>query len=323
MSWFRALSFGLKGYCDFTRPAFLKAKKSFKPLQEDLSGKVVIITGGNSGIGYEAAIILAKMGAEVHIACRSPDRGQKALEEIISKSQSSQENVKLHILDVSKSDTVHTFVSDFTKQLNGKKLYALVNNAGCMVERAENAFGYEINFATNTLGMYILTKGFIEEKALGDGSRVVTVTSGGMLSQPLELDDMQWKKAGFDATKAYAKHKRQQVVITDVWAKKYPSIQFLTTHPGWADTPALRGAMPDFHEKMKDKLRTAEEGADCIVHGVASKTADLGQNGSFYTDRKPASKHLTLAFTQESSADAKRLEELLDEMYEKTKTPNT
>ena len=154
------------------------------------------------------------MGAEVHIACRSPARGQKALEEIISKSQSSQENVKLHILDVSKSDNVHTFVSEFTKQLNGKKLYALVNNAGCMVERAENAFGYEINFATNTLGMYILTKGFIEEKALGDGSRVVTVTSGGMLSQPLELDDMQWKKAGFDATKAYAKHKRQQVVIT-------------------------------------------------------------------------------------------------------------
>ena len=154
------------------------------------------------------------MGAEVHLACRSPDRGQKALDEIISKAQVTEKNVKLHILDVSKSDTVHTFVSDFTKQLNGKKIYALVNNAGCMVERAENAFGYEINFATNTLGMYILTKGFMEEQALGDGSRVVTVTSGGMLSHPLELDDMQWKKAGFDATKAYAKHKRQQVVIT-------------------------------------------------------------------------------------------------------------
>ncbi|CBY14875.1 unnamed protein product [Oikopleura dioica] len=159
MSWFRALSFGLKGYCDFTRPAFLKAKKSFKPLQDDLSGKIVIITGGNSGIGYEAAIILAKMGAEVHIACRSPERGQKALDDIISKAQVAQENVKLHILDVSKSDTVHTFVSDFAKQLNGKKIYALVNNAGCMIERAENAFGYEINFATNTLGIRAINRG--------------------------------------------------------------------------------------------------------------------------------------------------------------------
>ena len=154
------------------------------------------------------------MGAEVHIACRSPERGQKALDDIISQAQVSADNVKLHILDVSKSDTVHTFVTDFTEQLGGRKLYALVNNAGCMVDRAENAFGYEINFATNTLGMYILTKGFIEAEALVEGSRVVTVTSGGMLSQALELEDMQWKKSGFDATKAYAKHKRQQVVIT-------------------------------------------------------------------------------------------------------------
>ena len=80
MSWFRALSFGIKGYCDFTRPAFIKAQKTFKPLQDDLTGKVVVITGGNSGIGFEAAIKLAKVRERISIprftsvldGCRSP-----------------------------------------------------------------------------------------------------------------------------------------------------------------------------------------------------------------------------------------------------------
>ena len=76
------------------------------------------------------------------------------------------------ILDVSKSDTVHTFVSDFAKQLNGKKIYALVNNAGCMIERAENAFGYEINFATNTLGIRTINRGWYFRERLKKRSQL-------------------------------------------------------------------------------------------------------------------------------------------------------
>ena len=89
--------------------------------------------------------------------------------------------------------------------------------------------------------------------------------SGGMLTQKLDLSDMQMEKGTFDGTMSYASQKRQQVCVTEEWAKLNPDIHFSTTHPGWADTPAVRSSMPDFYEKMKDKLRTSEQGADCIT----------------------------------------------------------
>ena len=92
-----------------------------------------------------------------------------------------------------------------------------------------------------------------------------TYFSGGMLTQKLDLSDMQMEKGTFDGTMSYASQKRQQVCVTEEWAKLYPDIHFSTTHPGWADTPAVRSSMPDFYEKMKDKLRTSEQGADCIT----------------------------------------------------------
>ena len=85
--------------------------------------------------------------------------------------------------------------------------------------------------------------------------RVITVSSGGMLTNKLDADDLQCEKKSFDGTMVYAQNKRQQIVMTEKWAKKYEKIQFTTMHPGWADTPAVRSAMPSFYEKMKDKLR--------------------------------------------------------------------
>ena len=85
------------------------------------------------------------------------------------------------------------------------------------------------------------------------------------MTQKLDLSDMQMEKGTFDGTMSYASQKRQQVCVTEEWAKLYPDIHFSTTHPGWADTPAVRSSMPDFYEKMKDKLRTSEQGADCIT----------------------------------------------------------
>ena len=90
---------------------------------------------------------------------------------------------------------------------------------------------------------------------LGSRPRVITVSSGGMLTNKLDANDLQFERKPFDGTMVYAQNKRQQIVMAEKWAMKYPEIQFSTMHPGWADTPAVRNSMPSFYEKMKDKLR--------------------------------------------------------------------
>lgn len=86
----------------------------------------------------------------------------------------------------------------------------------------------------------------------------------------------------FDGTTQYAKNKRQQLCIMEELAKIYKDKGlFVSMHPGWSDTPAVRTAMPDFYQKMKDKLKTAEEGADTIVWLGLCPFQTL-KNGEFY-----------------------------------------
>eukprot|EP01135_Chromosphaera_perkinsii_P010236 Nk52_evm1s2063 gene=Nk52_evmTU1s2063 len=146
-------------------------------------------------------------------------------------------------------------------------------------ERTANKQGIESNFATNTLGTYILTEELIDILAPGNKKeedeekdnqpRVVTVSSGGMLNQKLDSYDLNHEKMKkFDGTLVYAQNKRQQVVMTEHWAEKYgksKGIAFFSMHPGWADTESVRTAMPGFYERMKNQLRSTAEGADTIV----------------------------------------------------------
>ena len=86
---------------------------------------------------------------------------------------------------------------------------------------------------------------------------------------------------------------------------------------GWADTPAIRNSMPDFYEKMKNRLRTTEQGADTIVWLAASATARKAPSGGFYQDRTPVSKHLPLAWTKSSEKERKAFIEKLETLASK------
>ena len=94
-----------------------------------------------------------------------------------------------------------------------------------------------------------------------------------MLKQKLTLNDLNSERGNFNGTMAYAQNKRQQVVMTEQYAIQYPDIFWASMHPGWADTPTVRTSLPEFYEKMKDKLRTVEQGADTIVWLACSKNA--------------------------------------------------
>ena len=126
-----------------------------------------------------------------------------------------------------------------------------------MNTREETSDGIETNFATNSLGTYILTTQLIPTLRLhasqppvvdaattatsaAAAPRVITVSSGGMLTHKLDVTDLMTEKGNFDGTMVYAQQKRQQIVMTEKWAKEFPDIHFSVMHPGWADTPAVR-----------------------------------------------------------------------------------
>lgn len=318
MTFYRNLVWFAKGMREYTKNGYLAAEKSFDPkaLDVDISSRTFMITGANSGIGKDAAVCLAKKGATVHMVCRSETRGEEARKEITETS--GNDKVKLHILDMSQPRKVWEFVETFTS--SSEPLHVLINNAGCMVNTREvDEDGLEKNFATNTLGTYILTCGLIPLLLKQESPRVVTVSSGGMLVQKLDTKDLQFGKMNpFDGTMAYAQNKRQQVIMTEKWAEKQKEIFFSSMHPGWADTPAVQSSMPGFHRKMKDRLRTSEQGADTIVWlAIADMTKET--SGCFYQDRKAVPTHLPLAWSKASDEDKNNLMTKLEEIAAKFK----
>ncbi|XP_024141879.1 dehydrogenase/reductase SDR family member 12 [Oryzias melastigma] len=317
MSIYRNAVWFMKGLQEYTKSGYEAAAKHFVPsdLDVNLSGRSFMVTGANSGIGKAAAQEIAIRGGTVHLVCRNKGRAEAAKDEIVERSKN--ENVHVHIVDMSSAKQVWEFAQNFSQN---NKIHVLINNAGCMVNQRElTDEGLEKNFATNTLGTYILTTALIPSLKEVEDPRVITVSSGGMLTQKLNMDDLQFEKGTFDGTMAYAQNKRQQVTLTEKWAAQHKDIHFSSMHPGWADTPAVQSSMPSFHAKMQSKLRTEAMGADTVVWLAVSAAAIKQPSGLFFQDRKPVPTHLPLAWSRPSTQDEDKLLAALQEMALKFK----
>uniref|UniRef100_A0A674CFG2 Dehydrogenase/reductase (SDR family) member 12 n=1 Tax=Salmo trutta TaxID=8032 RepID=A0A674CFG2_SALTR len=313
MSFYRNAVWFVKGLQEYTKSGYEAAAKQFNTgdLDVNLSGRSFVITGANSGIGKATAHEIAKRGGIVHLVCRNKERAQEAKEEIVEHSKN--QNVHVHIVDMSSARQVWEFAESFSKS---NSIHVLINNAGCMVNQKElTEEGVEKNFATNTLGnltAHIVT--MIITPLLQ-----ITVSSGGMLVQKMKVDDLQSEKGMFDGTMAYAQNKRQQVILTERWASQHKEIHFSSMHPGWADTPAVQLSMPDFHAKMKNKLRTESMGADTVVWLAVSAVASKQPSGLFFQDRMAVPTHLPLASSRSSPADEEKLQAILEQLAHKFK----
>uniref|UniRef100_A0A8D0ALA7 Dehydrogenase/reductase 12-like a n=1 Tax=Sander lucioperca TaxID=283035 RepID=A0A8D0ALA7_SANLU len=307
---------------EFTRNAFLSASKRFveKDLEVSMAGRAFMITGANSGIGKATAMTIAKKGGTIHMVCRNKDKAEEARADIVKETGNKE--VYVHILDLSETKKVWEFAEAFKKKY--KALNVLINNAGSiMSQRDTNAEGLEKSFASNVLvmfcfccplGVYILTKSLIPLLEKSADPRVITVSSGGMLVQKLRTGNLQSERGRYDGTMVYAQHKRQQVVMTEQLAKTHTNIHFSVMHPGWVDTPAVANAMPDFHQSMKDSLRTPEQGADTVIWLAVSEAATTNPSGHFYQDRKMVSTHLPLAWTHSSALEEQKLMSVLEDL---------
>jgi NAD(P)-dependent dehydrogenase (short-subunit alcohol dehydrogenase family) len=250
----------------------------------DLQGKVMVVTGANSGIGYESALAFARKGATVVMACRSLEKGNEARAKILRESPSAL--VEVLALDLGDLASVRAFADAFTA--NYARLDVLLNNAGVMaVPRSGTVDGFETQFGTNHLGHFALTGMLLPVLLATPGSRVVTTSSGLYTRGRMRFDDLQRDKK-YSASGAYADSKLANVLFALELQRRLAAARAGTisvaTHPGYAATN-LQGHMESRVFRRLALLgnrlqaKTAEEGA---VFQIYASVAPEVTGGGFY-----------------------------------------
>jgi dehydrogenase/reductase SDR family member 12 len=289
----------------YSRVGYRLRRGAWSPADlQPMDGKVVLVTGASSGLGLAAAEGFARLGAAVRLLVRSEQRGERARAEIVTRSGNN--DVQVDLCDLSDLQAVRRFAERFSQEMS--RLDVLVNNAGAMVgERTLSVDGIELILATNVLGPFLLTNLLIPLLAESEPVRIVNVSSGGMYTQRVHLDDLQMGREEFDGPVAYARSKRAEVMLTETWAERLRGTGVVAhaMHPGWVDTPGLKSSLPRFYGATKWLLRTSQEGADTIVWlGAASEP--LRSSGGFWHDRRQRPTHL-VPWTKEAPEERERL----------------
>jgi len=272
--------------------------------ERPMHGKVAIVTGATSGLGLAAATRLATLGASVRLLGRDIGRTEAARQDVAAAS--GNRDVEIGVADLADLGQVRRY-ADQVRAYHGR-LDVLVNNAGALVRDHQlTADGLELTVQTHVVAPFLLTHALLPLLARTPGSRVVTVSSGGMYTETLDVDRLEMGPDDFDGVTAYARSKRAQVVLNQQWARRHATsgVTFQAMHPGWVDTPGVQTSLPDFYRVMGPWLRTPEQGADTMVW-LAAAREPLANNGDFWLDRhrRWTSK---LPWTRTSSTDAERL----------------
>ena len=218
----------------------------------DQVGRVAVVTGANSGIGFEAAKALAIKGATIVVASRRKDKGEEAVVSILQVAPDA--TVEQMQLDLANLNSVSEFVTAFTDRSD--RLDMLINNAGVMMprEREETADGFELQFGTNHLGHFALTVQLLPLLMGTEGSRVVNVSSFSQNFGKLDLNDLQWTERSYDRMGSYGASKIANMLFTLELQRRLreagASAITAAFHPGWTATnlqkasPILRWFSP-------------------------------------------------------------------------------
>ena len=224
--------FGLIGVTYVLRQLYLRKCKS----KVRLDGKIVIVTGANTGIGLCTVVDLAKRGAIIVMACRDMRKGEKALEK--AKAESSSKDILLMHLDLSSLDSVRNFAKEFLSKYS--KLNILINNAGVMAcPYMKTKDGFEMQIGTNHFGHFVLTNLLLKALANGAPARVVNVSSAAhWLFGKMDFEDINYEKRSYDKMAAYGESKLANVLFTKELHNKAKDhgITTYSLHPGYVLT---------------------------------------------------------------------------------------
>ena len=244
--------------------------------------KTVVVTGGNSGIGFETSAALASMGARVIVTARSAERGRAAVAAITSRL-GADARVQLVVFDLSDMASVRRGAAEILDQ--APRLDVLVNNAGLLLSnRTETVDGFETTFATNHLGPFLLTNLLLDRLRSSATSRIVTVSSSvhTRARKGVRFDDLQSARR-YRGSQVYAETKLENILFTQELARRLEGtgVTANALHPGAVRTGYgrdgdARGMIAVVLAVMRPFFLSPEEGsADVRLLGVLS-----GRRGS-------------------------------------------
>ncbi|KAF9547954.1 hypothetical protein EC957_007467 [Mortierella hygrophila] len=255
----------------------------------DLTGKVAIVTGANSGLGYATTVALAAHGARVFLACRSRERAQEAIDNATAEIKAKYPNaptpqlefLELDLNDMNKS---HLAAQEFLKK--GLPLHILVNNSGIMnCPFALSADGIETQFAVNHMGHFVFTIGLLDKIKESQPSRIVILSSIAHEMTPPSIGGIDFDTLN-DSTKIdnwdrYARSKLANVLFTKALARRLANekVWVNAAHPGAVNTNLNRSAKDSMGETLS-KLTD-------IATSVIAMTPEVGALTQLYLATSP------------------------------------
>ncbi|NUN10787.1 MAG: SDR family oxidoreductase [Ignavibacteriaceae bacterium] len=275
-----------------------------------MSKKTIIITGANSGIGYETALHFAKRGDIIAMVCRSKQKGETAKTEI--ERLSGNKDISLIIADLSSVNQSRQLAKTLAEKY--PVIDVLVNNAGSIIyDYIETEDGYESTFAANHLAYFILANGLLENLKRAPEGRIINVASEAQRAGGLNFDNINLK-GKYDPIKAYCQSKLANIVFTYELAKRLEGTNVTTNcmHPGTVRTGfgmQYKGIIGSLFRMVRPFMRGSKKGAETIIW-LAESPELKGVNGKYYYDKK-AIKSIPTSY---DPAVQKRLWDLSEEM---------
>ena len=263
-------------------------------MSAELAGRTVLVTGANSGIGRATAVELARMGARVHLACRSEERTREVVAEI--ESLGGPGHAAYLPLDLGDLDSVRACAGRFVSM--GEPLHILVNNAGLAGQRGLTSSGFELAFGTNHVGHFLLTALLTPTLRASAPARVVTVASvAHYQAVGIDWDAVRRPTRSITGMPEYAVSKLANVVFSAELARRLEGsgVTTYSVHPGAIASNIWTRVPWPFRDLMKRLfMRSPEEGARTSVH--CATDPDLGHESGRYYDacsERPPSRSAT------------------------------
>jgi NAD(P)-dependent dehydrogenase (short-subunit alcohol dehydrogenase family) len=247
----------------------------------DQTGRVAVITGANTGLGYETALALAEHGAQVVLAVRNLDKGKDAAARITAKSPDAE--VALQELDLTSLQSIRAAAEQLRSDYD--RIDLLINNAGVMwTPRQVTKDGFELQFGTNHLGHFALTGLLLDRLLPIAGSRVVTVSSiGHRIRADIHFDDLQWERS-YSRVGAYGQAKLANLLFTyELQRRLAPRGTTIATaaHPGGSRTELTRN-LPRPLAAVSSVIEPLFQGADMGALPTLRAATDPGVLGGQY-----------------------------------------